>query len=169
MKKVIIELRPSKIDKGGVGVFAITNIRKGQKVADGIHEGDYKHIIPWTNFKRYPVAIRKKIMSFCIGTPNGFIPPDDIDFNSLKVEWYFNHSCDGNLGFNKNGDFIALRNIKKDEEISYDYGLAESNPLFIMSCKCKSKNCRNSITGNDWKKYFFRKKWLHYMLPGLRK
>ena len=31
----------------------------------------------------------------------------------------------------------------------YDYGLAESNPHFIMDCKCGNSNCRKTITGND--------------------
>ena len=165
---MLIELKPSGIDKGGVGVFVVSAIMKGKKVAEGIHEGDYKEIIPWTSLKRFSRAVQKKVMDFCIGTPEGFIPIEDMNFNALTVEWYFNHSCNGNLGFNKNGDFIALRNIKKGEELSYDYGLAESNPKFRMKCTCKSKKCRKIITGNDWKDIAFRQKWLPYMLPNLR-
>ena len=165
---ILIELRPSSIDKGGVGVFAIINIKKGRKVAEGIHKEDYKNIIPWTDYKQFPKNIKKKINAFCIGTPNGFIPPDCMDFAALAPEWYFNHSCNGNLGFDKDGDFVALRNIKKGEELSYDYGLAESNPKFKMFCTCNSKNCRKIITGNDWANLAFRRKWSRYMLPSLR-
>ena len=108
-------------------------------------------------------------MDFCIGTPEGFIPPENMDFENMPVEWYMNHSCDGNIGFNDNGDFIALRDIKKGEELSYDYGLAESNPRFKMACTCGSKKCRKLVTGNDWKNLKFRKTHLNYMLPRLRR
>ena len=171
MKKIndiLIELRPSMIDKGGVGVFAVMNIKKGQKIAEGIHGEDYKDIIPWMDYKKFPRNIKEKINAFCIGTLNGFIPPNNVDFAALTSEWYFNHSCNGNVGFNKNGDFITLRNIKKGEELSYDYGLAESNPKFRMKCTCNSKKCRKIITGNDWKNITLRQKWLPYMLPKLR-
>jgi len=97
-----------------------------------------------------------------------FIPLEPLDFNRLSIEWYFNHSCNGNLGFNRSGDFIAIRNISKDTELTYDYGLAESNPRFKMRCKCGSKKCRKIITGNDWKKETFRRSRIEYMLPALR-
>ncbi|SRR5712692_8065469 len=164
---LLIELKPSKID--GIGVFAVPAIKKDQKVADGIYEEDYESLIPWNQFGSFDEEIQKKIMDFCVGTPEGFIPPEDMDLNKLSVEWYFNHSCGGNLGFNENGDFVAHQDIKKGEELTYDYGLAESNPKFRMVCKCASKNCRGIVTGNDWKDQEFRKKNLDYMLPTLRK
>jgi hypothetical protein len=128
--KVSLELKLSKIHKGGIGAFAMVNFKKGEKVAGGIAEEDYINVVPWEKFKKYPKSIRKKIIDFCIGTQKGFIPPDGSHFNTLSVEWFFNHSCNGNLGFDKNGDFIARRNIKKGDEISFDYGLADSNPNY---------------------------------------
>lgn len=166
-KKILIELRPSKIK--GIGVFAVSNIKTGQKIADGIHEEDYEELILWAKFKKFDKEIQMKIRHFCIGNPDGFIPPENLDFNKLSIEWYMNHSCKGNVGFNKKGDFIAIRNIRKGDELSYDYGLAESNPKFRMECRCRSKNCRKIITGNDWKNESFRKKNLDHMLPALRK
>lgn len=105
----------------------------------------------------------------CIGAPEGFIPPDKLDFNTLSIEWYLNHSCEGNVGFNDDGDFVARRHIEKSEELTYDYTLAESNPRFRMECKCGSGGCRRIITGNDWKDPAFRAKNLDYMLPRLRR
>jgi len=166
--KVSLELRPSKIHKGGIGAFALVNFKKGQKVAGGISRKDYEDIIPWEIFKRYPSHIRKKVIDFCIGTQKGFIPPEGGDFNNLSVEWCFNHSCDGNLGFDKNGDFIARKNIRKGDEISFDYGLADSNPAYRLKCECRSKNCRKVITGNDWKDPGYRKKQSKYLLHVLK-
>jgi SET domain-containing protein len=165
--RVLIELRPSRIS--GIGVFAVRNIRKGQKVADGLYAEDFETLIPWKRFKRFDASVRRKIDDFCIGTPKGFVPPDNLDFNKLSIEWYFDHSCEGNVGFNLNGDFIAIEKIAKGTELTYDYGIAESNPRFRMRCKCGSKTCRRIITGNDWKQEKLRRDKGSYMLPELRR
>lgn len=165
--KVLIEIKRSGID--GVGVFAVTDINSGQQIAEGIHQDDYENLIFWTQIEDCDHEIRQKILSFCVGTPHGFIPPSNLDFNTLSIDWYLNHSCDGNVGINENGDFVARRDIKQGEELTYDYGLAESNPEFKMACKCESKKCRKLITGNDWKDEQFRRANWNYMLPALRK
>jgi hypothetical protein len=164
--KVLIEVRASRI--AGVGVFATASMREGQRFAEGVGESDYRRLISWANFPELDGSVREKIEAFCIGTPDGFIPPDDLDFNRLSIEWYLNHSCDGNVGFNEDGDFVARRRVSKGEELTYDYGLAESNPRFRMVCACGSSDCRGVITGNDWKDPAFRKQNLNYMLPRLR-
>jgi SET domain. len=165
--KLLIELKPSLIHKGGVGVFAVASIRKGQKVAGGLSLKDFEHQIGWRQFEYFDKEVQKKIMDFCVGTPKGFIPPENLDFNTLSIEWYFNHSCDGNIGFDKKGDFIAIKNISKGDELSYDYGLVESNPKFILSCKCRSKTCRKVVTGNDWIFLIKDKEKKKYMHPFL--
>jgi len=165
--KVRIELGPSQI--GGIGVFAVISFRENEYLAAGIAKTDYKHLVRWTEIARIDGDIKDKIRHFCIGTPSGFIPPDKLDFNRLTVEWYINHSCDGNVGFNEDGDFVARRKIEKGEELTYDYALAESNPRFRMECNCGSAGCRGVITGNDWKDPEFREKNLDYMLPRLRR
>ena len=162
---LLIELRPSLIHKGGVGVFAVVRIKKGQRVAEGISLKDFRHQISWEACSRFDSETKRKIMDFCVGTPKGFIPPENMDFNKLSIEWYFNHSCEGNLGFDDAGNFIAIRNIKKGEELTYDYGLIESNPKFKMACTCNSKNCRKCITGNDWKRLILDESKRKYMHP----
>ena len=165
--EVLIELGRSEI--AGVGVFAVKSIRKGRKIADGLGEKDFETLVPWGKWGEFDKTTQKKIWDFWIGTPEGFVPPENMDFNKLSIEWYFNHSCDGNVGFNRKGDFVAIRNIKKGEELTYDYGLAESNPRFSTRCNCGSSKCRKIITGNDWKEQAFRKSRISYMLPRLRR
>jgi len=165
--RVLVELRRSDIN--GVGAFAVPDISKAQKVADGIAEDDFCDLISWATFESYDNEVQRKIMDFCIGTPDGFIPPEDLDFNKLSIEWYLNHSCEGNCGFNDDGDFVAIRDVAAGEELTYDYALAESNPKFQMICACGSKTCRKVITGNDWKNEQFQAKNQAYMLPHLRK
>lgn len=165
--KVLIELRPSRI--AGIGVFAVAALEEGQRVAEGIGDGNYRRLVPWKHLSECDADVQAKINAFCIGTPDGFIPPEKFDFNRLSVEWYLNHSCDGNVGFNEDGDFVARRRIAKGEELTYDYGLAESNPRFRMDCMCGSSNCRGVITGNDWKDQDFRTRNIDYVLPRLRR
>ncbi len=167
--RVLIELRPSHVHRCGVGVFAAADIGSGQKVADGISEEDYQDLIPWSRFESFGPELRKKILDFCIGTPEGFIPPENLDFNKLSIEWYLNHSCEGNCGFDDRGDFVAIRDVGRGEELTYDYGLAESNPMFVMKCTCGSRTCRKIITGNDWKGETFRSRNQERMLPRLRR
>ncbi|HVC44540.1 MAG TPA: SET domain-containing protein-lysine N-methyltransferase [Candidatus Binataceae bacterium] len=165
--KVLIELRRSAI--AGVGVYAAAGLRRDQRIADGIHESDYRRLISWSYLEAYDRAVQEKIGAFCVGTPTGFIPPEKLDFNRLSIEWYLNHSCAGNVGFDAKGDFVARRPIERGEELTYDYGLAESNPRFRMECKCEASACRKTITGDDWRDAGFRDRNLNYMLPRLRR
>lgn len=164
-----MELRPSKIVPNEVGVFAVRNIQRGIKITEGPDSKSFeKNIVPWSELSRYDRETRKKIKDFCIGTPKGFLKFPGLNFNELTVGWYFNHSCNGNLGFDKAGDFIAIKDIKKGEEMTYDYGLLETNPKFLIEkCVCRDKNCRKKITGNDWKSPMLQKKRV-YMHPYLR-
>ena len=164
---VQLELRPAGIC--GIGVFAVCDIETGRKVCDGISYEDFEELVPWETFGSYDVDLQQKILAFCVGTPVGFVAPPDFDFNKLSIEWYLNHSCEGNIGFNEDGDFIAISDIRKGDELSYDYGLVESNPRFSMKCACGSATCRHVITGNDWKNEdFFVKNWAN-MHPRLRR
>jgi hypothetical protein len=164
-----LELCPSRIDTCGVGAFAARWIGKGQKVADGVAEEDFQELVPWECFPKLSEELQRKVMAFCVGTPDGFVPPPDFDFNKLSIEWYLNHSCEGNCGFDDEGDLIAIRNVQKGEELSYDYALIESNSHFSMQCSCGSKTCRDVITGNDWKDEKFVLKNREYMHPRLRR
>ena len=49
----------------------------------------------------------------------------------------------------------SIKNIKKDEELSYDYGYSfDPNDFRDHVCKCGSKNCIGFIISSDeWKKY----------------
>ena len=166
---VRMELRPPRIRQGGVGVFGAKNMRRGQKVADGVAEEDFQTPVSGVEFPRFDEDLQRKIMAFCIGTPDGFVPPPELDFNKLSIEWYLNHSREGNCGFDGSGDFIAIRDIQKNKELSYDYALVESNPDFSMRCACGSPTCRRVVTGNDWKDEKFFQNNRDSMHPRLRR
>src|SRR5579863_1390740 len=146
---VHLELRPSTIDRNGVGVFAVRRLERGSRIADGVSADDFESLVSWSRFGTYDARVQSKVMAFCVGTPDGFVPPPDFSFDKLSIEWYLNHSCEGNCGFDVHGDFVAIQNISEGDEICYDYALIESNPRFSMRCDCGAVRCRHVITGND--------------------
>lgn len=164
--EAIIQIRPSKILKGEIGVFAVRNLKKGS-VVGATKLLDESLFFTWNEYKKIDKISQNVIKDFCIGTEKGFYAPSNINY--ISIPWNYNHSCSGNIGFNNNGDFITLKNIKSGEELFYDYGLAESNPNFKMRCNCGSKKCRKIITGNDWKDPIFRKNNYEQMTPELKK
>lgn len=56
-----------------------------------------------------------------------------------------NHSCESNVGFNAADDFVAMRAIKRGEELCWDYAYAETNPKFRMKCRCGAIGCRRVV------------------------
>ncbi len=65
-----------------------------------------------------------------------------------------NHSCDPNCGISVNEtgahDFIAMRDIAVNEEITFDYAMRNYGvDYFAQQCICGSERCRGKITG--WK------------------
>lgn len=62
-------------------------------------------------------------------------------------ERYVNHSCDANTKQVINQEIkcdVAIRDIKKGEEITADYS-KENVPGLNMKCNCGSKNCKGII------------------------
>ena len=62
---------------------------------------------------------------------------------------HLNHSCEPNLGVAGQIVFVALRDIVKDEELTFDYAMTDDEP-YEMRCNCGATNCRGVVTGRDW-------------------
>lgn len=59
-----------------------------------------------------------------------------------------NHSCEPNVGIDRDRLFVALRNIAPGDEILLDYSTTEDEMQWIMGpteCLCQSKDCRKQI------------------------
>lgn len=86
--------------------------------------------------------------------------------NKKEETDYFNHSCDPNTGFQGQIFLVAIRKIKKDEEITFDYAMvlhkSKGIKTYRIKCLCGSENCRGCITDNDWKKPELQKKYKGY-------
>jgi uncharacterized protein len=66
-----------------------------------------------------------------------------------------NHSCSPNTAFKGERELVAIKPIKKGDEIFYDYSATEWTPrdyteynhsMWPMNCKCGSAHCRKLIT-----------------------
>jgi uncharacterized protein len=73
----------------------------------------------------------------------------------MEESFFFNHSCEPNAGIKGQIFLIAMRDILKDEEITFDYAMClhetKGASPYLLECHCDTSNCRCVITDNDWK------------------
>ena len=62
-----------------------------------------------------------------------------------KISRIFNHSCNPSAGVRKRSELFALRDIKKGEQITYNYSMTIAPTEWEMKCLCGSQNCRKII------------------------
>ena len=105
---------------------------------------------------------------------NSYLPiSDEYYLGALNLEeeedikLYNNHSCDPNCGMRGEITFVALRNIKVDEELTIDYAFID-NEDYSFVCHCGSSNCRKKVTGFDWKIEDLQKKYYPYFAEYLK-
>jgi len=149
------KVRKSKIH--GNGVFATKRIKKNTKIIEYIGE----KIIKSEGDKRSAKRIKKYLNSELDGSVYIFElnKKYDIDGSPLyNKARYINHSCDPNCEVEIIDEKIwitAIKDIKKTDELSYDYGYEfDSDDFRDHICKCGSKNCIGFIISSDqWPKY----------------
>ncbi len=62
------------------------------------------------------------------------------------------HGCDPNCEVDGTGYKIyvtAIKNIKKNEELTYDYGFSYDEDYKQFPCKCRAKNCCGYIVRSE--------------------
>ena len=138
------------------GVFAKENIRKGEMLSVfGVYVMTIKdeRKLP-EDYNDTGVQIHDK---FVLGIKKR---------DELEDADYFNHSCNPNAGFNGQIFLVAIRNIKRGEEIAFDYAMAisrtKASGSYKFKCLCGAKNCRKEITNNDWKIPSLKRKYKGY-------
>ena len=115
-------LMPSKIE--GVGVFAITDIKKGTVLFSG--DSDEMRWVRASNLPKKP-ALREFYKRFAVvkrdkkGRPKWYVCPPN--FHRLTMSWYINDPKPKekpNVICDENYDFRAARNIKEGTELTVD-------------------------------------------------
>lgn len=147
------KLRLKKTSKYGSGVFAIDKIEKGEVAAI---------------FGGYIMSRKEELTLPAEINDNGVFISDGMVLgvkkkHELELASFFNHSCDPNAGFKGQIFLVAMRDVAKGEEITFDYAMVLSKSRgtkpYEMNCLCNSKSCRKIITDNDWKHKDLQKKY----------
>ncbi len=136
-----------KTKKYGKAVFASQTIKKGEVIA--VFDGDRfdNDFEPWTE-DLYNHAIQ-------------YGKTDWRDSKGL-ARW-INHSCEPNCGIKKYFKVVAMREIEKGEEITWDYEMTEKNKHWKMKCRCGSRQCRKVIGNYSNMPKSVRKKYEGYI------
>ncbi len=141
--RAFVELCPSEMLRGEIGLFSVRKIPGGMVIASSSVFVE-ETFISWPEWRQLDRTTREKLYAFCPGTENGIFAPPDI--NSLPAPWYINHSCEPNAGFDESGNLVTLKTISLGKEITWDYSTEERNPNYRMNCRCGSKKCRGVIS-----------------------
>ncbi len=147
--------RPLKMVKSkihGRGVIATRDIAAGEKLVEYVGE----IITPSEADRRYPFDESEPQHTFLFAVNSRKII--DASHGGNVARW-INHSCDPNCEaiVEKGRVFIyALRDIKKGEELAYDYWFVLDEPhtkkmKALYPCFCGSRKCRGTILANKRK------------------
>ena len=160
------KVKKSKIH--GSGVFATKQIKKNTKIIEYIGE----KVTRLEGDKRSEKRLKRFLNSETDGSVYIFElnKKYDIDGSPLyNKARYINHSCNPNCEVDiKNGEIwiSSIKNIKKGQELTYDYGFEFDEDDFMdHKCKCGSNNCIGFVISSDnWNKY---KKYLNKQIKKL--
>jgi len=151
-KKYII-IKKSKIHNKGV--YAKRDIKKGIKIIEYVgeiiskKEGDERAEKQYRQHKK-----DKNLGAVYIYDLNKKWDLDgDFRYNPARL---INHSCEPNAKYKQIGlkiFIIAIKTIKRGEEITYDYGY-DLEDYKKHKCKCGAKKCLGYIIGKNYRKEF---------------
>lgn len=114
----------------GKGAFATKDFKKG----------DTLFIFKGRVYKR-----DNKNVKDAFANPNSIGIDKNTWIDPIGSFHFINHSCDPNMSIRGKVTFVALKNIKKGEELMFDYSINEADPRWHMKCNCGARNCRKLI------------------------
>ena len=131
----LYKIKKSDIDKKGRGLYAVRDIKEGTRIIDYVGKIITKKQTEET--EKFDNA--KPIYLFNLNKK--YDMDGDVSWNPARL---INHSCSNNCDYNGTGLklwVIAIKDIKKGEEITADYGFGYDEDYKQFPCKCRSKNC----------------------------
>jgi SET domain-containing protein len=131
----LYRIKKSNIDRKGRGLYATKDIKDGTRIIDYVG----KIITKKQTEESEKFNNSKPIYLFNLNKK--FDMDGDISTNTAKL---INHSCSNNCDYNGTGLklwVVAIKNIKKGEELTCDYGFGFDENYKQFKCKCRSKNC----------------------------
>ena len=136
----------------GSGLFASQNIKKGSKVIEYV--GD--KVTKKEGDRRADIQIKKAKKNKNNGMVYVFELNKRYDIDgSVKNNYarHINHSCNPNCEVEIDNNEIwiwAIKKIKKNEELSYNYGYSYDEDYVDHICKCGSSKCVGYILDEDY-------------------
>ncbi len=142
--------------KKGRGVFALRDFQKDELIlyvkGDVIETDSLDSLPKYEYYHCFPINQKGRKVQYVL--PN---PP-----------WEFvNHSCDPNAGIKNNRDIVAIKPIKKGDEITFDYAMVAIDD-WTMQCHCGSSKCRKIISTFDVLDEETKKKYYDYILDCMK-
>ena len=131
----LYKIKKSNIDKKGRGLYAIQDIKEGTRIINYVG----KIITKKQTEESQKFDNKKPIYLFTLNKK--FDMDGDVSWNPARL---INHSCTNNCDYNGTGLklwVIAIKDIKKGDEITADYGFGYDEDYKQFPCKCRSKNC----------------------------
>ena len=141
----LYKIKKSNIDKRGL--YAAKKIKAGSRII--AYKGK---IISKKESETNPKYDNEKPI-YLFNINKKYDLDGDFKYNTARL---INHSCNPNCEVDGRGLKLwiyALRDIKKDEELSYDYGFSFDQDFKDYVCKCGAKNCAGYIVreGSRWR------------------
>ena len=140
MKK-LYKIKKSKIDNRGL--YAATNIKKDAKIIE------YKgKIITVKETETNPKFDNDKAI-YLFNLNKKYDLDGDFKYNTARL---INHSCDPNCEVDGVGLKLwiyAVKDIKKNEELTYDYGFSFDKDYKDFPCRCGAKKCVGFIVNSQ--------------------
>ncbi len=141
----LYKIKKSKIDKKGL--YACCDIKKGTRIIE------YKGKIISTKKSDTDPKFNNDKAIYLFNINKKLDLDGDFKFNTARL---INHSCEPNCEVFGTGLKIwiyAMRNIKKNDELSYDYGFNFDEDYKQYPCKCGSARCVGYIVreGSRWR------------------
>ena len=148
----LFKVKKSSIDKKGL--YASKNIKAGVKIIDYVGK-----LITKKETEENPKFDNGKAI-YLFNLNNRYDLDGDFTYNTARL---INHSCNPNCEVESKGLKLwisSIRDIKKNEELSYDYGFSFDENYKEFPCKCGSNNCCGYIVreGSRWRIKDKRKK-----------
>lgn len=135
----------------GYGIYAAENItckelifkgeERPQRLITRRYMEQHWNGVEKENFRRYAYPVSKEVFLLWDDDPDGWAPQ--------------NHSCRPNTAY-EGLNVIALRDIRKDEELTLDYTSFLDEHMQPFHCNCGAPDCRKWITGTPGNTITFR-------------
>ena len=131
----LYRIKKSNIDRKGRGLYATKDIKEGTRIINYVG----KIITKKQTEESEKFDNSKPIYLFNLNSRYDL--DGDVSWNTARL---INHSCSNNCDQNGVGLklwVVAIKNIRKGEELTCDYGFSYDENFKQFRCKCGSKNC----------------------------